>query len=159
MVFFLLFLSQLTCYLYIGWLLTFDLFLYPDNLLKMVIKWRSSLRIFWSCLYIYHIISKYQYFDVFFLICISLASFSILLLQLNRQVLYWIDTEIVNSLTFFLTSKNQMIQLNRVQVQRVLRRGISNGQETLKQMVNILSHHGNANQIDSEIPSYTCQNG
>ena len=38
MVFFLLFLSQLTCYLYIGWLLTFDLFLYPDTLLKMVIK-------------------------------------------------------------------------------------------------------------------------
>ena len=135
MVFFLLFLPQLTCYLYIGWLLTFDLFLYPDTLLKMVIKWRSSLRIFWSCVYIYmiyHIISKYQHFDVFFLICISLASFSILLLQLNRQVLYWIDTEIVNSLTFFLTSKNQMIELNRVQVQRVLRRGISNGQETLK---------------------------
>jgi hypothetical protein len=34
-------------------------------------------------------------------------------------------------------------------------RGISNGQETLKDMFNILSHQGNASQNDSDIPSYT----
>jgi hypothetical protein len=31
--------------------------------------------------------------------------------------------------------------------------------KALKEMVKILSHQGNANQIDSEIPSYTSQNG
>jgi hypothetical protein len=35
----------------------------------------------------------------------------------------------------------------------------SNGQEAPKEMFNILSHQGNANQNDSEIPPYTSQNG
>jgi hypothetical protein len=35
--------------------------------------------------------------------------------------------------------------------------GISN-EEALKEMFNILSHQGNANQNNFEIPSYTCQN-
>jgi hypothetical protein len=43
--------------------------------------------------------------------------------------------------------------------QRILNRGISNGQETLKDTFNILSHLGNANQNDSEIPTLTHQNG
>ena len=42
--------------------------------------------------------------------------------------------------------------------QRIHNRRILNGQETLKEMFSVLSHHGNANQADDEIPSYTCQN-
>ena len=42
--------------------------------------------------------------------------------------------------------------------QRILNRGISNGQEALKEMFNILSHQGNANPNNPEIPSYTNQN-
>jgi hypothetical protein len=34
-----------------------------------------------------------------------------------------------------------------------------NGQEKLQEMFNILSHQGNANQNDSEIPSYKYRNG
>ena len=41
--------------------------------------------------------------------------------------------------------------------QRILNRRFLNGQKILKEMVNILSHQGNANQNGSEIPSYTCQ--
>ena len=36
---------------------------------------------------------------------------------------------------------------------------ISNDPKTLKELLNILSHQGNAKQNDSEIPSYTCQKG
>ena len=43
--------------------------------------------------------------------------------------------------------------------QKILKREISNGQEALKEMFNILSHQGNANQNNSEIPPYTYQNG
>ena len=43
--------------------------------------------------------------------------------------------------------------------QRIFKRGTSHSWETLKGMFNILSYHVNANQNDSEIPSYTCQNG
>jgi hypothetical protein len=43
--------------------------------------------------------------------------------------------------------------------QRILNRQISNGQETLKEMLSIISHQGNANQNDSEFPPYTHQNG
>ena len=43
--------------------------------------------------------------------------------------------------------------------QRILNRTISNGLEALKEMFIILSHQRNANQNDSEIPSYTYQNG
>jgi hypothetical protein len=39
--------------------------------------------------------------------------------------------------------------------QRILNRGILNGQEAPKEMFNIFSHQGNANQNDSEIPPYT----
>jgi hypothetical protein len=35
--------------------------------------------------------------------------------------------------------------------QRILNRGILSGQESLKEMFNILSHQGKANQIDPEI--------
>ena len=38
-------------------------------------------------------------------------------------------------------------------------KGISNGQETFREMFNTLSHQGNVNQKDSEIPSYAYQNG
>ena len=43
--------------------------------------------------------------------------------------------------------------------QKILKREISNGQEALKEMFKVLSHQGNANQNDPEIPSYTNQNG
>ena len=43
--------------------------------------------------------------------------------------------------------------------QRFLNRSISNGGEALKEMFNILSHQGNANKNDPEIPPYTNQNG
>jgi hypothetical protein len=42
--------------------------------------------------------------------------------------------------------------------QRILNRGISNGQEVLKEMFNILSHHGNAILNDPEIPLSINQN-
>jgi hypothetical protein len=41
---------------------------------------------------------------------------------------------------------------------RILSRGISNDQETVKEMFNILGHWGNTNQNDSEIPPYIHQN-
>ncbi|KAL6083254.1 hypothetical protein STEG23_032570 [Scotinomys teguina] len=43
--------------------------------------------------------------------------------------------------------------------QRIYGRRISNGRKTFKEMLNILSHQRNDNQNNSEIPSYTCQNG
>ncbi|KAL6085083.1 hypothetical protein STEG23_025969 [Scotinomys teguina] len=43
--------------------------------------------------------------------------------------------------------------------QRIYGRRISNGRKTFKDMLNILTHQRNANQNNSEIPSYTCQNG
>jgi hypothetical protein len=43
--------------------------------------------------------------------------------------------------------------------QRILNRGISNGQEALKEVFNILSHQENINQNYSEILSYTQHNG
>jgi hypothetical protein len=43
--------------------------------------------------------------------------------------------------------------------QRLHSRGISNGQEALKEMFSILSDQGNTNQNDPEIPPYTNQNG
>jgi hypothetical protein len=43
--------------------------------------------------------------------------------------------------------------------QRILNRGIANGQETLKKGSRSLSHQGNSTQNDSEIPSNICQNG
>jgi hypothetical protein len=42
--------------------------------------------------------------------------------------------------------------------QRILNRGISNGQEALKEMFYIFSYQGDANQNDPEIPPYTNQN-
>jgi hypothetical protein len=50
--------------------------------------------------------------------------------------------------------KNWGIKLNRI-----LNRGFSNGREALKEMFNILSDQGNANQSDPEIPPYTDQYG
>ena len=43
--------------------------------------------------------------------------------------------------------------------QKILKREISNGQEALKEMFKVLSHQGNANQNDPEIPPCTNQNG
>ena len=43
--------------------------------------------------------------------------------------------------------------------QRILNKGISNGWEALKEMFKVLSHQGNTNQNNSEVPSYTGQNG
>jgi len=43
--------------------------------------------------------------------------------------------------------------------QKILKSGISNGQEVPKEMFNILSHQGNSYQNDPEIPSHTNQNG
>jgi hypothetical protein len=40
-------------------------------------------------------------------------------------------------------------------VNRILNRGISNGQKALKEMFIMFSHHGNANQANPEIPPYT----
>jgi hypothetical protein len=43
--------------------------------------------------------------------------------------------------------------------QRILNRRLSNGQEANKEIFNILSHQGNANGDNFEVPSYTHQNG
>ena len=43
--------------------------------------------------------------------------------------------------------------------QRILNWGISNGWEAPKEMFNILSHQGNANQNDPEIPPHFSKNG
>ena len=43
--------------------------------------------------------------------------------------------------------------------QRILHWGILNGREAPKEMFNIRSHQGNANQNNPEIPTYTSQNG
>ena len=43
--------------------------------------------------------------------------------------------------------------------QRILNRGILNGQEALKEMFNILSHQGNGTQNNSEVLPYILQNG
>ena len=42
---------------------------------------------------------------------------------------------------------------------RILDRGISNAQEVLKEMFNILSHQASTDKNDSEISLYTYQNG
>ncbi|KAL6070000.1 hypothetical protein STEG23_001509, partial [Scotinomys teguina] len=44
-------------------------------------------------------------------------------------------------------------------INRILNRGSSNVRETLEKMFDIHSHPINANKNDSEIPSYTWQNG
>ena len=43
--------------------------------------------------------------------------------------------------------------------QTTLNRGIQNGLKTLKEMLNTVSHQRNVNQNNSEILSYTYQNG
>jgi hypothetical protein len=43
--------------------------------------------------------------------------------------------------------------------QRILNWGILNGREAPKEIFNILSHKGNTNKNDPEIPPYTNQNG
>ena len=43
--------------------------------------------------------------------------------------------------------------------QRILNLGNWNVQEARKEMFNILSHQGNADQNDPEIPPHTSQNG
>jgi hypothetical protein len=53
---------------------------------------------------------------------------------------------------------NPVLKIQYRAKQRLLKRGLSNGQETIKEILNVLSHQENANQNDSEIPSYTNQN-
>jgi hypothetical protein len=43
--------------------------------------------------------------------------------------------------------------------QKILNRGIPNGQEALKEMFKVLSNQGNASQNNSEVPPYTKLNG
>ena len=43
--------------------------------------------------------------------------------------------------------------------QIILNRGILDGQEALKELFKVLTHQENANQNNSEVPSYTHQNG
>ena len=43
--------------------------------------------------------------------------------------------------------------------QKILNRRLSNGQKTFQELLKILSHQRKVNQNDSEISSYTCQNG
>jgi hypothetical protein len=43
--------------------------------------------------------------------------------------------------------------------QRNLNKGISNCQEALNEMFEVLSHQGNTNQNNSEVPSFAHQNG
>jgi hypothetical protein len=43
--------------------------------------------------------------------------------------------------------------------EKILNWGISNDQETSKEVFNILSHQGNINQDDPEIPLHTNQSG
>jgi hypothetical protein len=45
------------------------------------------------------------------------------------------------------------------ELNRKFTRGMSNGREALKEMFKVLSHQGNANQNNHEIPPYTNQNG
>jgi hypothetical protein len=52
------------------------------------------------------------------------------------------------------SNKNWGTELNRI-----LNRGILNGQEALKEMVKVLIHQGNVNQNNHEVQSYTHQNG
>ena len=42
-----------------------------------------------------------------------------------------------------------------ITTQRILNRGISNGQEALKEIFKVLSHQRNVNQSNSDIPFYT----
>jgi hypothetical protein len=48
--------------------------------------------------------------------------------------------------------------VNRAE-QRILNLGSSNGREAPKEMFNILSHQGNANQNNPDIPPHISQNG
>ena len=43
--------------------------------------------------------------------------------------------------------------------QTFFQRGNADGQQAYEKMLNITSHHGNANQNHNEISLYTCQNG
>jgi len=43
--------------------------------------------------------------------------------------------------------------------QNILSRGLSNGQKAPKEMFNIFSHKGNANQNNPEISPHTSENG
>ena len=43
--------------------------------------------------------------------------------------------------------------------QKILNRGIPNGQEALKEMFKVLSNQRNASQNNSEVPPYTKLNG
>ena len=54
---------------------------------------------------------------------------------------------------------NNPIRMGYGAKQRILQKEISNGQEILKEIFKVLSHQGNANQNDPEIPPYTNQNG
>ena len=54
---------------------------------------------------------------------------------------------------------NPVLKMGYKTNQRILNKRIACCQKTLKEMFNILSHQGNENKNNSEIPFYTCQNG
>ncbi|KAL6069427.1 hypothetical protein STEG23_009780, partial [Scotinomys teguina] len=56
-------------------------------------------------------------------------------------------------------TSNSPIEKWAIELNRVYGRRISNGGKTFKEMLNILTHQRNANQNNSKIPFYTCQNG
>ncbi|KAL6085047.1 hypothetical protein STEG23_014217 [Scotinomys teguina] len=56
------------------------------------------------------------------------------------------------------TSNSPIEKMGYRAKQRIYGRRISNGRKTFKEMLNILTHQRNANQNNSKIPSYTCQN-
>ena len=53
---------------------------------------------------------------------------------------------------------NNPIKIWGLYLNRILNRRISSEQDTLKELFNILSYQRNANEKDSEIPSFTCHN-
>ena len=78
-------------------------------------------------------------------------------LKFNRRLISKIYEELKK-----LTSKkpnNPILKMGYKAKQRVYKRGISNSQEALKEMFEVLSDQGNAHQNNPEIPPYTNQNG
>ena len=54
---------------------------------------------------------------------------------------------------------NNILKWGTVLNKKILDRGISESREAVKEIINTLRHHRNSNQNDSEILSYTYQNG